>query len=79
MRVKCSSAEYPQSNGAAESAVKILKRLQQVSSSENELFRALLYLQNSAKRQHHTSPAQIFLGQTVRTPLQQCFEQSRFS
>ncbi len=64
-----SSAEYPQSNGAAESAVKILKRLRQVSDSEHELFRALLYLQNSAKRKHQASPAQVFLGRSVRTPL----------
>jgi transposase InsO family protein len=69
MRVCYSSAEYPQSNGAAESAVKILKRLRQVSASENELFRALLYLQNSAKRRHIASPAQIFLGRSLRTPL----------
>jgi transposase InsO family protein len=79
MRTCYSSAEYPQSNGAAESAVKILKRLRQVSDSENELFRALLYLQNSAKRRHQASPAQIFLGRSVRTPLQRTTEQSRFS
>jgi hypothetical protein len=69
MRICYSSAEYPQSNGAAESAVKILKRLRKVSTTENELFRALLYLQNQAKRRHTASPAQIFLGRTVRTPL----------
>jgi transposase InsO family protein len=79
MRVRYSSAEYPQSNGAAESAVKVLKRLRQVSDSENKLFRALLYLQNSAKRRHQASPAQIFLGRSVRTPLQQHVEQNRFS
>jgi transposase InsO family protein len=79
MRVRYSSAEYPQSNGAAESAVKILKRLRQVSDSENELFRALLYLQNCAKKNHQASPAQIFLGRSVRTPLRPRVEQNRFS
>jgi hypothetical protein len=69
MRICYSSAEYPQSNGAAESAVKILKRLRKVSTTENELFRALLYLQNQAKRRHTATPAQIFLGRSVRTPL----------
>jgi hypothetical protein len=69
MRICHSSAEYPQSNGAAESAVKILKRLAAVSNSENELFRAILYLQNCAKRRTTASPAQIFLGRTIRTPL----------
>ncbi len=64
-----SSAEYPQSNGAAESAVKIVKRFRQVSDTENELFRALLYLQNSAKRRHQASLEQIFLGRSVRRPL----------
>jgi hypothetical protein len=38
MQICHSSAEYPQSNGAAESAVKILKRLAAVSNGENELF-----------------------------------------
>jgi transposase InsO family protein len=74
-----SSAEYPQSNGAAESAVKILKRLKQVSESENELFRALLYLQNAAKRRHRASPAEIFLGRSVRTPLHPQAKQSNAS
>jgi hypothetical protein len=69
MRVLYSSAEYPQSNGAAESAVKILKPLCLVSNGENKLFCAVLYLQNSAKRHHAASPAQIFLGRLVRTPL----------
>jgi hypothetical protein len=69
MRICHSSAEYPQSNGVAESAVKILKRLAAVSSNENDLFRAILYLQNCAKRRNTASPAQIFLGRNVRTPL----------
>jgi transposase InsO family protein len=69
MQLHFSSAEYPQSNGAAESAVKILKRLKQVCGNEADLFRATLYLQNTAKRTHTFSPAQVFLGRSVRTPL----------
>jgi transposase InsO family protein len=76
MRVYYSSAEYPQSNGAAESVVKILKRLRQVSLNKNELFRVLLYLQNSAKRKHAAAPAEIFLGRSLRTPLQPQSNQS---
>ncbi len=69
MKIHFSSAEYPQSNGAAESAVKILKRLRQVCSTDDDLFRATLYLQNAAKRRHSFSPAQVFLGRATRTPL----------
>jgi transposase InsO family protein len=69
MRIRYSLAEYPQSNGAAESAVKLLKQLKKVSATEHELFQALLYLQGQAKRCHTASPAQIFLGRSVRTPL----------
>jgi transposase InsO family protein len=69
MQLHFSSAEYPQSNGAAESAVKLLKRLRQVCSSEGDLFKATLYLQNTAKRTHTYSPAQVFLGRSARTPL----------
>ncbi len=76
MRVCYSSAEYTQSNGAAESAVKILKRLRQVSLNENELFWVLLYLQNSAKRRPAAAPVEIFLGCSLRTPLQPQSNQS---
>ncbi len=69
MKIHFSSAEYPQSNGAAESAVKILKRLRQVCKSDDDLFCATLYLQNAAKRRHSLSPAQVFLGRATRTPL----------
>jgi hypothetical protein len=67
--IQYSSAEYPQSNGSAESAVKILKHLRQSVLTENELFRAVVYLQNTVKRTHTASPAQIFLGRNARTPL----------
>jgi hypothetical protein len=76
MQIRYSSAEYPQSNGATESAVKLLKQLQKVSATEHELFRALLYLQGQAKRRHTASPAQIFLGRSVQTPLVPRVEQS---
>ncbi len=69
MTLHYSSAEYPQSNGSAESAVKILKRLKQVCANESDLFRATLYLQNTAKKAHTLSPAQVFLGRSIRTPL----------
>jgi hypothetical protein len=69
MQLHFSSAEYPQSNGAAESAVKILKRLRQVCSTDGQLFPATLYLQNTAERNHTLSPAQVFLGRSTRTPL----------
>jgi transposase InsO family protein len=69
IKICYSSAEYPQSNGAAESAVKLLKHLRKCVQNENELFRAVLYLQNTVKRSHSASPAQIFLGRNTRTPL----------
>jgi hypothetical protein len=62
MTLRFSSAEYPESNGAAESAVKILKRLKAVSPEEPELFCASLYLQNLAKKGHTAPPAEILLG-----------------
>ena len=71
MDVKFSSAEYPQSNGAAESAVKILKRLKSVSLNETEFLKAVIYLQNTTKAGHSFSPAEVFLGRSVRTPLQE--------
>ena len=64
-----SSAEYPQSNSAAESAVKILKRLKLTSLNENELFRSILYLQNTTKTGKTASPAQLFLGRSARNPI----------
>jgi hypothetical protein len=67
--IQYSSAEYPQSNGSAESAVKILKHLRKGAQTENDLFRAVLYLQNTVKKAHAASPAQIFLGRNTRTPL----------
>jgi transposase InsO family protein len=67
--IKYSSAEYPQSNGSAESAVKVLKHLKKCVQTDNELFRAILYLQNTVKRAHTASPAQIFLGRNARTPM----------
>ncbi len=69
MQIRHSSVEYPQSNGAAESAVKILKHLAAVSNTEHEVFRAILYLQKCAKRRNTATPAQIFLGRNVRPPL----------
>jgi hypothetical protein len=68
MQICHSSAEYPQSNGAAESAVKILKRLAPVSNTEHELFRAILYLQYCTKRRNTATPSQIFLGRNVQMP-----------
>jgi hypothetical protein len=62
MHVHYSSAEYPQSNGSAESAVKVLKRLQQVCATESDLFRTVLYLQSTVKWSHTLSLAHVFLG-----------------
>lgn len=64
-----SSAEYPQSNGAAESAVKILKKLKQVSRDATSFFHNLLLLQNTVKPGQVVSPAQVFLGRKQRTRL----------
>jgi hypothetical protein len=59
IKICYSSAEYPQSNGAAESAVKFLKRLRAAAATVFDLFRAILYLQNTVKRAKSASPAQI--------------------
>ena len=64
-----SSAEYPQSNGAAEAAVKIMKRLRLLESDENRFLHALLFLQNTAKPGFTATPAEVFLGRTQRTPV----------
>jgi transposase InsO family protein len=69
IKICYTSAEYPQSNGAAKSVVKILKRLRAAAATDFDLFRAILYLQNTVKRAKSASPAQIFLGRAVRTPL----------
>ena len=76
MTATYSSAVYPQSNGAAESAVKILKRLKKVSINDTEFLKAVLYLPNTAKAGHKFSPADVFLGRTVRTPLQPSAKQT---
>ena len=68
--IKLSSAEYPQSNGSAESAVKIFKGLQATSCDDTEFLKAGLYLQNTTKAGHSYSSAEAFLGQSVQTPLQ---------
>lgn len=64
-----SSVEHSQSNGAAEAAVKILKKLKQVAKTPKELFQCLLALQNTAKAGMSASPAEIFLGRKQRTDL----------
>ncbi len=50
-----------------------------MSPEEPELFRALLYLQNLAKKGHAASPAEVFLGHTVWTPLQPQTRQAQVS
>ena len=67
---RVSSPRYPQSNGAAESAVKYLKHLKATCGTVDELFRAILYARNTPKPGMPCSPAQIFLGRNLRTPLQ---------
>ena len=67
---RLSTPRYPQSNGAAESAVKFLKRLKATCQTVEDLFRAILYARNTPKPGMLCSPAQIFLGRNLRTPLQ---------
>jgi transposase InsO family protein len=79
MQLHFSSAEYPQSNGSAESAVKLLKRMREVCTTDDQLFRAALYMQGTAKRNHTLSPAQVLLGRSPRTPLNPIATQSAVS
>ena len=73
---RLSTPRYPQSNGAAESAVKFLKHLKATCRTVEELFCAIVYARNTPKPGMSCSPAQIFLGRNLRTPLQPCVRQN---
>jgi hypothetical protein len=63
-----SSAEYPKSNGAAESAVKIFKRLLARAKTHEEFQLGLLMLRATPNRSK-CSPSEAFLGRVPRTAL----------
>ena len=65
-----SSPEYPQSNGKAESAVKIAKNLIRKSNRDDrDINRALLAWRNTPTAGLASSPSQRIFGRRTRTPL----------
>jgi transposase InsO family protein len=66
---RASSPRYPQSNGAAERAVQTVKRILARCHDENDLFRALLFLQNTHRPELGASPSELFFGRRQRTPI----------
>ncbi len=66
---RVSSPRYAQSNGAAERVVQTIKMLKKKVSTPDELFMAVLQLQNTPRPDTGVSPAQLFLGRSQRTPL----------
>ncbi len=64
-----SSPRYPQSNGAAERAVQTIKRLLERTTDKNDLFRALLLLQNTRRPDLGLSPSELFFGRRQCTQL----------
>ena len=68
-----SSPEYPQSNGKAESAVKIAKNSIRKANRdpETDINRALLTWRNTPTADLHSSPARRMFGRRTRTPLPQ--------
>jgi hypothetical protein len=68
-----SSPRYPQSNGKAESAVKIAKKLMiRADETNTDPFLALLEWRNTPSEQLNRSPAQLILGRRTRTCLPIC-------
>jgi transposase InsO family protein len=68
-----SSPRYPQSNGKAESAVKIAKKLMiRANETNSDPFLALLEWRNTPSEQFNKSPAQLILGRRTRTCLPIC-------
>ena len=68
-----SSPRYPQSNGKAESAVKIAKKLMiRADETNTDPFLALLEWRNTPSEQLNKSPAQLILGRRTRTCLPIC-------
>ena len=74
---RLSSAYYPQSNGRAEVAVKLIKRLLEDNMREDgsldtdKIVRALLQQRNTPDRDCELSPAEILFGRRLRDSLPQ--------
>ncbi len=64
---RASSPRYPQSNGAAERAVQLVKRMLERTPDEASLFQALLLLQNTRRPDLGASPSELFFGRVQRT------------
>jgi hypothetical protein len=67
VRHRVSTTQYAQSNGAAERAVRTLKTLRAKCPTPNELFQAILELQNTPRGPSGLSLADLFLGRRQRT------------
>ncbi len=67
VRHRASTAQYAQSNGAAECAVHTLKHLRAKASNVSQLFQMVLQLQNTPRGVLQATPADIFLGSSQPT------------
>lgn len=63
------SPHYPKSNGLAESHVKVVKNLMKKAQDGHEDFHKNLMFYRSAPLQNGLSPAQLLMGQRLRTNL----------
>ena len=77
LKHRLSSSYFPQSNGRAEVAVKITKRLLEENMGENgsldtdNMVRALLQQRNTPDRECKISPAEVLFGRRLRDTLPQ--------
>ncbi len=77
VRHRVSSAQYAQSNGAAERAVQTVKLLREKATTPQELFRALLYFQNTPRPDCGLSPSELFFGRSQRVELMPVVKQNQ--
>lgn len=69
IRIITSSPRYPKSNGLAERAVQIAKKILRKASSENEIYESLLAYRTTPVKNMNYSPAQLLQNRILRSNL----------